>query len=439
VPPGWRLVSALDETQDSSVFTAPDYDALVDAPTWLGAFDLHRFVVEGKPHYLVLEVPGRLPPFPSDSIAAAVARAASIIEAQSAIFGGLPYEKYVIFRTPGPGADAIEHATSSVTVNSNVLGSALDSHEFFHVWNVKRIRPVEMWPYDYSQPNVTTSLWFSEGVTSYYSDLTRYRAGLKSDTVLLDDLANAINASRVDSSGSWNWNNDSRRHVSPADASVATWLGRSHWAYWQYYSQGELLGALLDLSILHDTDGARGLDDVMRRLYHEFYERNRGFKPDDLIRAVSNVAGRDCGDFFSRFVTGVEVPPFDTVFGYAGVRLRARYAGVIEAPQEVVEQGRRILRVTPGGPAAAAGLRPRDIIVTVDGQPVNRFIPWCCAAVSGDGVQVTLGILRDSSRMDVVVVLRRGPAVSPGLEFDPAPSAQQLKIRSAWLARTPRR
>jgi predicted metalloprotease with PDZ domain len=217
---------------------------------------------------------------------------------------------------------------------------------------------------------------------------------------------------------------------------VATWLGDSHWSWWSYYDSGEMLGALLDLSILHDTHAQRGLDDVMRRLYHGFYEHQRGFTPRELIQTVNAVAGRDYTDFFKRFVAGTEVPPYDSIFGYAGVQVRLRYAGRIQAPQTVVEQGKRIDSVTAGGAAAVAGLRPGDIIVTVDGAPVNRFVFWCCKAVDEDGERAVLGILRDSARLDVPIVLQRGPPISQRLLYDPQPTADQLKVRSAWLARS---
>jgi predicted metalloprotease with PDZ domain len=439
VPAGWRIVSALRETNDPSVFTATDYHSLADSPTWLGEFDLYPFEVEGRPHYFVFERPGRHPAFPPESIASAVSRASSIIRVQSAIFDGLPYDKYVIFRIPGPedpgGGDAIEHANSFVAIGTADLGSALDSHEFFHLWNVKRIRPAEMWPYDYSTPNVTPSLWFSEGVTSYYSDLTRFRAGLKSDSEFLDAVGRTLSLTSTDSSGRRTWNG-LRSYVSPSDASVATWLGDSHWAWWSYYDEGEMLGALLDLAILHDTRAQHGLDDVLRRLYHDFYERQRGFTAAELLQTVNAVAGHDYTDFFRRFVAGTEVPPYDSIFGYAGIRVRLRYAGRIQAPQTVVEEGRRIDSITAGGAADAAGLRAGDIIVTVDGAPVNRFIFWCCKSVDGDGERAVLGILRGSTRFEAPIVLNRGPPISHRLVYDPQATADQLKVRSAWLARS---
>ena len=427
MPAGWRVVSALHETTDSSVFTASSYDALADAPTWLGRFDLQRFDVDGKAHYVVL-APGKVP---ADSIPGLLSRLAAMVTVERAIFGRLPYDKYTFFFLPRPlegqQPGAIEHATSFVASGPNA--AAIDqlhsaAHEFFHLWNVKRIRPAELWPYDYSRPQATPSLWVSEGITSYYGNIAVYRAGFQTDTGFFARLAGAVTG--------WE-RSDARGYMSPSDASEAVWVGG---ASPSYYDQGEVLGALLDLSILHDTKGERGLDDVMRAMFHQLYERGRGFTPMELIRTVSSVAGRDYAGFFRRYVTGVEPPPYDTVFRYAGVKVAWSYSGGIVSGTSLIPQGRRVDAIGTRGPGALAGLRLGDIIVAIDDTPVRDLSFWengCCLRADPGRDRVVLTVIRDSTQLRLPLQL--GVARQFDLAYESTATNQQLTVRRAWLRR----
>lgn len=431
VPEGWSIVSALHETSEPTTYTAADYDELVDAPAWLGAVEIHRFDVVNKPHYIAVE-PGH---FAADSIAAFAGRVARVVEAAAAIFGGLPYEKYVFFYLPGPAqspATGLEHGNSVVMIDKPLRAlPAGEAHEFFHVWNVKRIRPARMWPYDYSRPNETPSLWVSEGITRYYSDLIMYRAGFWADSTFLEQLAEVIGYVEA---------NPAARYVSPSDASMTTWqdyeLGRPFGV--SYYLQGQVLGALLDVSILHDTHGRRGLDDVMRALYRDFYSRGKGFTPEDFVRTVNAVSGHDYGDFFHRYVTGVETPDADGLLGYAGARMvrRQRILGFLGATHSAVADGVRLDEVNVGGPAYVAGLRVGDVITAADGVPAKQVrMPYnCCITVNKGTDRVVFTVLRDGNQFSATVLLQIGPTAD-SIELDPNPTAEQSLIRRGWLGR----
>lgn len=430
LPGGWGIVSALSETPDPNVYTALDYDDLVDSPTWFGAFALRRFVVEGKTHLFAFDATLR---FSEEDMRRYLENLATMVRTASAIFGGLPYDKYVFFQLPdsaesSAAGSALEHANSYVGCCGGpkrlTVGSSA-AHEFFHAWNVKRIRPAELWPYDYARPVETPSLWMSEGVTDYYGLLIAYRAGFTSESQLLASLNSGI--TRVE-------DNPARAFMSPSDASMATWR-----AYLQepvsYYTTGAVLGALLDLSILHDTHGQRGLDDVMRILFSEFYKRKRGFTPLDLERMVGSVAGRDYHAFFQRFVAGTDVPPYNEILAYAGIRRTAQTFGVLNAITTPIAGGRRVDALLAGGLADKAGLRTGDVLVALDDVPIERvgFRSDGCCVLERAGQRVVFTAVRDSARLQIPIVL--GTLRESSIEPDPRATAEQIVVRRAWLAK----
>ena len=430
IPSGWKIISALEETNDPMTFTAADYDTLVDAPTEMGNFDVTPFEVEGKPHFFVASPAGV---FNAEKSRQFVDMMAKIVKADSAIFGGLPYEKYLMFyffTSPESNAGgALEHLNSFVSFArganaanpKRLMGTA--AHEYFHLWNVKRIRPAEMWPYDYSRENETPLLWVSEGFTSYYSVVAQYRAGLMTLENFLQQAAET--AARIE-------NNEARNYISPANASTSTWVGYDTPVAFDisYYTQGENLAALFDLSILNDTDGKESLDDVMRTLFSEFYRRGRGFTTDDMIGIINRLTKKDYHDFYSRYVFGTEAPDYDRIFGYAGYRLEKK------DQQEVAlgfdgnlrGNGFAVESVEPNSAASSAGVRPGDVILKIDGLPAIDY-----SIDSAAGKTVKLTILRANKETEIPMTFGSRTSKAFALVSLPNPSPQQLKVRKGWL------
>jgi predicted metalloprotease with PDZ domain len=431
-PQGWKVISALKETSDPNTFSASDYDTLIDSPTEMGKFDVTRFEVEGKPHYLVTTPAGA---FSKENAEKYTGLLTKVFKTEGAIFGGLPYEKYITFYFFSPpetnAGGALEHANSFVAfarpapfnTPENLIDTA--AHEFFHTWNVKRIRPAEMWPYDYSRENESPLLWASEGLTNYYTDLSLYRAGVQSLDQFISSVEGAINGVE---------NNPARAYISPADASTSTWLGYDTPVAFgiSYYTQGQNLGALLDLSIINDMRGAAGLDDVMRALYSEFYKRGRGFTTEDMIAIINRLTRRDYHDFFRRYIWGVEVPAYDKVLGYAGYKPEKTTA---TSPvlgfdvQFVAGSGYRIQRIESNSPATQAGLLVGDVIVKIDGLDPRRALraepkpgQVVKMTINRDGEEKSIDFTfgsRDQSRYKIIELANPTPA--------------QLKVREAWL------
>jgi predicted metalloprotease with PDZ domain len=432
IPKGWKIISALKGTPDPMKFTAPDYDTLVDAPTEMGAFDVAQFQVEGKPHYFVATPSGSFSKENTDRFTGMLAK---IAVAEAAIFGGLPYDKYVYFyffsRPESNAAGALEHLNSHVAFADGAASperlTGTAAHEFFHLWNVKRIRPIEMWPYDYSRENETPLLWVSEGFTNYYGNLSTYRAGLESRNQFLESVASAISGVEA---------NEARAYISPAESSVSTWIGYDTPVSFgiSYYTQGQNLGALLDLSIRHDSGGMKGLDDLMRFLYKQFYEKGRGFSTEDMIEAIDEFTRQD--DFYRRYVSGVEVPPYDTILGYAGYKVdkSAHVTPVLGLQFNMTPEGPQVVRVEPGSGAASGGIAIGDIVLSIDGVEVRRRFAGMQDRLSNKiGKPVNVVLKRDGKDMTLPVKVGGHEDASYRLVDLPNPTPEQLKLREEWL------
>jgi predicted metalloprotease with PDZ domain len=438
VPAGWEIVSALKETSDPAVFTAPDYDTLVDSPTEAGHFDVTRFQAAGKPHFIVSTPAGAFSQEGRERLAQMLTR---IVDVDRAVFNDLPYDKYVYFyflaAAQSSAAGALEHNNSHVVIPrqpntpqpEDFVVSA--SHEFFHLWNVKRLRPVELYPYDYSREQETPSLWFSEGFTDYYGSLSRYRAGLGSKEDFLRSAGNAISGTEQ---------NPARNYISPAEASMSTWLCYETACAFQlsYYVAGHNLAALLDLSIRHDSAGTHDLDDLMRSLYTDLYKHGRGFTPDDVLARSSRLAGRDYSNFFRRFVTGTDIPPYDEIFGYAGYRVektlnRFPWLGMTFNPSD---QGLVATTVEPDGEGARAGAVVGDVLLKIDGAAAGATQPPLNPLLRDKiGQTVKLTIRRGNEEKTIDLKVGFVELSNYRLVDIPNPTPGQLRLREGWLKR----
>ncbi|MGD9560816.1 MAG: M61 family metallopeptidase [Pyrinomonadaceae bacterium] len=432
LPAGWKLMSPLKDTSDPMTFTAADYDTLVDAPALMGKFDVTEFEVEGKPHYFAAAPAGV---FNAEKSKKFTEILASTIKAQSAIFGGLPYEKYIayyFFRPAESNASgALEHLNSYVafapagerSTPEQIIGTG--SHEFFHLWNVKRIRPAEMWPYNYAEENESPLLWVSEGFTNYYGVVGTYRGGVTSKENFLSRVANA--AAGIE-------NSEARKYIPPASSSVITWVGYDTPQAFSisYYTQGQNLAALLDLSIRNDTDGAASLDDVMRTLYRDHYQKGKGFTTDDMIGIINRLTKKDYREFYDNYVFGVEVPDYDRIFGYAGYRLERKQEATPDFGFSVRPRngGLTIIGVEPNGAASSAGLKRGDVITKVNG--VSPFeAPFGTFA----GKEITLTVDRGGEETQVPMKVGSRSYTAFSLVEMPNASPRQIKVRDGWLKR----
>jgi predicted metalloprotease with PDZ domain len=432
VPAGWNVISALKETSDPMTFTAANYDTLVDAPTEMGKFDVNKFEVEGKPHYFVANPAGT---FSAEKAKKFTEMQAKVAAADSKMFGGLPYEKYVSFYFFAPSESnaggALEHLNSfvafapppEVATPEMIIGTA--AHEYFHLWNVKRIRPAEMWPYDYSRENETPLLWVSEGFTNYYGAVSRYRAGLSTPENFLASVAGA--AGSIESQ-------EARNYISPAESSVSTWAGYDTPVAFgiSYYTQGQNLAALLDLSIRNDSNGASSLDDVMRALFNDHYKKGRGFTTEDMILVINKLTKKDYHDFYNKYVMGTDVPDYDRIFGYAGYKLGRTTQQAADLGFNGRFRGGKLTvnSVEAGSGAASAGLKVGDVVATLDHKPLTAV-----DLNSFAGKTIPITVTRGEKEVELLVPIGSRAVTNFALTPVADPTAQQAKIRAGWLAR----
>ncbi len=229
-------------------------------------------------------------------------------------------------------------------------------------------------------------------------------------------------------------NSEARNYIPPANASVSTWVGYDTPQAFtiSYYTQGQNLGALLDLSIRNDTNGEKSLDDVFRTLYNDNYKKGKGFTTEELIRVIDRLTKKNYKTFFDDYIFGVKVPDYDRIFGYAGYELKQNKqtlpdTGFISRPRN---GGLGINRVTPNGPAAKAGLRQGDVIMKVNGEPALGF-----SFQSVTGKEVTLSVSRGGSETELKLTVGAREYTQFELVELADPSSKQIKIREGWLKR----
>ena len=442
----WRVsTTALPELGGGAHrYRAPDYDTLVDSPILVGNPAIHEFTVSGKRHALVNI--GEEGVF--DGVRAA-RDLETIVRAHEQFWGSLPYDRYlfmnVLTSVPGqiPGG-GLEHRNSTLLMASRwttrtrgaYLGwLELASHELFHAWNGKRLRPTELGPFNYEDENLTRGLWVVEGMTDYYGELLVHRAGLSAQSEYLDALANKIEELQTTPG----------RAVQPVDlASFDAWIKyyrpdeNTPNASVSYYTKGAVLAFLLDARIRKATGGAKSLDDVMRAAY-EKYSGGRGFLPDEFRTAAEQVSGINLGSFWAAGIQGTGELDYAEALEVLGLRFRpvaptdssARaWLGATtrnDAGRLVVTQVRR------DTPAFAAGVNVDDEIIAIDEFRVRADQLTARLAQYRPGDSVTLLVARRDQLIRLPVQLKAEPARQWRLEVNPGATDAQQRQRARWL------
>jgi len=377
VPPvaDWRVATALPAVAGKKlVFEAADFDTLVDSPFEIGRYALYHFEAADKPHQLAVWGEGNLD---ADRV---IADLQKIIQVEADLFGGLPYDRYLfLVHLAGQSFGGLEHKYCCSLIYQRFGFRTpekyqrflqLAAHEFFHLWNVKRIRPRELEQFDYDQENYSPSLWFSEGTTSYYDLIIPYRAGLYDVRTYLTALGKEISR-YLTTPGRW---------VQPlSESSFDAWIklyrpdANTPNSQISYYLKGEMLSLLLDLLIRSRQGNQRSLDDVLRQLWEQFGKPELGFTAADLEAVVQAIADTDLTDFFQRFLHGTEELPFNQFLAPFGLVLQPEVDGIPYLGLSLkTEQGREMVKlVESGSPAQKAGIDAGDELLAIAGWRVS--------------------------------------------------------------------
>jgi len=449
LPEGWRgSYTGMREIAPNE-YVAPDFDTLVDSPIVAGSPAVHEFEVGGKKHYLVNQGEG---PYWDGPASAEASK--KIVSEYLAMMGGAPYEKYVFLNLLVESGGGLEHANSTTLMASRwawrnaaeppepgtsaprrasrISWLDLVSHEYFHLWNVKRMRPAELGPFDYEKENYTRGLWVAEGLTTYYGPLTVKRAGLMNRSSYLRLLSADIYSLQrtpgrlvqpLEQSSLDAW----IKHYRPDENSANTSIS--------YYTKGAVVAWLLDAAIRQGTNGEKSLDDLMRAAYAKF-SGERGFTGPEFRALASEIARRDLSGWFRQVLETTEELDYSEALDWFGLRFKPgsdstkAYLGATTK----VDNGRLVVATVPRGtPAYAAGLNVDDEIIAIDGIRVRSDgLPTRLEAYRpGDAVQFS--IARRDQLTALPVTLASEPSRNWTLEPLPGATPEQRSRLAAWL------
>lgn len=437
-PTGWWVTTSLPSVSGvENTFEATDFDTLVDSPFEIGTHQVYDFEAMGKPHQWAIWGQG------NGDVDRLITDSRKIIQEVSNLFGGLPYERYVfILHLSSQGYGGLEHK-NSCSLNYPRLGwrdrdkynrfMQLVAHEFFHLWNVKRLRPKELEVFNYEQECYTTSLWFCEGATSYYDGWIIYRAGI----VEVKDFLNGLSK-------------DISRFLSTPGRFVQT-LSESSWDAWiklyrrdaysdnnqiSYYLKGELVSLMLELLIRNRHGNRRSLDDVMVLMWEKFGKSEKGYTAAELQWAIASVAEMDLDDFFNRYLHGTEELPLNDYLQPFGLVIKPQNNDSVPdlgwrlAP----ENGKTIVKfVEAGSPAQLAGIDAEDELLAINGFRVgvenisDRLLDF------QPGEQVNISFFHQDELRTSEAILRAPRPSAYKITSVEEPTPEQQRNFEGWL------
>ena len=433
----WKVATGLPaDATAPNTFIAENYDVLYDSPFEVSDFKEVLFDVHGKKHRYVITGEGN---YDLQKLAADTAK---IVEESYKIFGELPYNDYT-FIVNLRGGGGLEHANStalqtdrfSFNPESRYKGFlGLVAHEFFHAWNVKRIRPDALGPFDYENENYTKLLWVAEGGTAYYESILLRRAGLITDKEFLENKAAQIKQLQE---------RPGRFETSLEEASFDAWI-----KYYRqdenavnnqisYYDKGEIVNMLLDVTIRAASNGAKSLDDVLRYLYMEFAKKGKNYTSEDFQKAAEIAAGKSLDDFFTKYVRGTSEIDYSEIVKPLGIQLTVKETGSGKAyigADLVTDNNRLNIRTIPADtPAFEQGLNTGDQIVAVDGYRASQSFLQSYIGERKPGDKIKLTIFRLDRLREITFTL--GADKRKEYDFSPVaePTDEQKKLYKQYL------
>ena len=432
-------------------YTAPNFDILFDSPIEVGTQDVFEFTAAGVKHEVAMYGGGN---YDKEKLKVDMAK---IVEEATAVYGENPNKHYMfIVHNRMQGSGGLEH------LNSCVLGASrnaysdpagyvrflgLVAHEYNHLWNVKRLRPIALGPFDYENENYTTNLWIAEGFTSYYETKYTYRAGFKDQAGFLAGQMGSIGTVM---------NTPGAKINSAAESSFDAWINpayrpseNSKNTFISYYTKGAVIGVLMDLEIAHATKGAKSLDDVMKAMYLQCKTLKRGYTDAEFKAMVEKISGISFTNFWAKYVTGTAEIEYAKYFGYAGIDVTAENATPNKPATGAaltVNQGLVVSGVARNSTAWEDGLNVNDIIISIDGVGVvsaMRDVKLPNPALSLDilpivsnkkiGDKLVLKVVRDGEEKEITLTLKENPNVRFKTVINENATPAQMAVRKKWM------
>jgi predicted metalloprotease with PDZ domain len=439
VPEGWRVAVELDAAGVSTghhalAYLAPSYDVLVDAPVEIGHFEEFRTEAGGKPIRIVVH---------GDAVdhSKLVESLKKIVDYDVSLMGGAPFREYMFLFHVGNnfGGGGMEHMNCTA-ISADVPGQlpSYSAHEFFHAWNVKRIRPQALEPVDYTKEMYTRALWFAEGVTNTYGSYALERTGQWSAQQFYANLADQIRELQSRPAHRWQ---------SVEQSSLDSWFekyplyNRPEESI-SYYNKGQILGVLLDIIIRDRSDNRASMDDVLRALNEEYAKAGRFYHESDGLRAVMEEVIRkkdpgaisDLSDFFARYVAGTDEIPYSDFLSFAGLTLREgqRRAAFGFAISREAGSNPTIGAVDRDSGASEAGLKEGDVLTQLNGETFPR-VPERWLRDHQPDERVTVKIQRGGEAMDFSFPLSRLTDSTYQITEIASPTERQRRIRNGIL------
>jgi len=436
---GWsKVATGLEKIKDFT-YLAENFDVLYDSPLLIGNLEqLPEFKVKGIPHYFIGYKLGNF------NKPAFIADLKKVVEAAVDVIGEIPFKDYT-FIGIGPGRGGIEHLNSSaVSFSGDESLNTLDGrrtvlsflgHEYFHHYNAKRIRPIELGPFDYDNGSRTNMLWVAEGVTTYYDEMLLRWSGLESSNDIFKNFSNSIKSYE---------NSPGRYFQTVSQASYDTWsdgpFGRTGDEVNKtisYYEKGPVLAMMLDFKIRNETKNSKSLNDVMRKLYFDYYKKlNRGYTESEFKTVCEGVAGTKLDEFFS-YVYTLNTPDYKKYFSYAGLDIDLEPKPVKGAWLGIKASAKNdslIIRdVEWKSPAWLEGIRRNAIITKINGNTATTQVLNAVSSDYKDGDIVKLEIGDAKGTIEVPVILGTKKEISFEIKSKGTLTSLQTTIMKSWL------
>jgi predicted metalloprotease with PDZ domain len=438
VPGKWKIATSL--SLDAGAYQADNYDRLVDSPVEIGTFADKVFTGACGTYQVVFDDANAVPLL--DSLVPPIKR---IVDGATKWMNDCPFQRYLfIYHVADYSDGGMEHPFSTaITLPASVFEKEPDhfigitTHEFFHLWNVKRIRPQSLEPVDYTKENYTTALWFSEGVDTTAADCIALRAGLLDERHFLDSLGQQI--TELES-------RPAHLNQSAEQSSVDAWLEK-YPRYGlpersiSYYNKGNLLGVLLDLAMRNASQDRASLRELFRFLNDHYAKQGKFFADSEAVReAAESLSNTDLKEFFRDYVSGVDEIPWDKFLAAVGLRALTVEATFADPGFEAIQsfdQPPIVVSVQPGGEAERAGLKSQDQVLKVNGQRTGRNYERQIAEL-GPGEMLSLVVRRDGAEHNLHWKLGKREQTVYQITDLPQVSSEQKARRKAWLFDNPK-